>query len=770
MSSTRINDLLHRTGRTVLVAHALVILMAGMAMFVLTLLAAVAIDATFALPPMGLIVLDMLLAAVAAASLLLMWRQGAADRFDPRRIAVLIERKLNITDNRLINAVDLAGASEGFSEALRDQVVIMGNDFAGRIVPRDVVDQKRVKKAVRTALAALALLLLAMLTIPRVFMAVGPRLIMPLNDLPPYTVVRFAVSTEPQRLRAGERSSIRAHLSGPRLPGEAWVVFINGSKRVRVPMQRGVTEQGELFLLNLEALDRTQQYYIDTPAGRSRRHTLTVLPVPMFERVHLHYSFPAYTRWEPVEEPLGPAGIRALRGTHVAVIIRGNVPLESGTLTLTGAGPAEQAQIALLPTAADPRVVRGEIDLQFSGSYAMVLLGADGTPGEDTLRGSVMSLPDQPPQVRFLEPAERIRAPAGYVVPLRVLATDDVGVARVALHFELHGSTAEMNLELSHAQRARAVADAQFDLAKLASRPGDQLTYYAAAFDEWPGGGQQTNTPVQVIEVISQEQYLDYARSQYSTEQLALETKALQEQLAQMALHREKLMRDAMNIQGWLKELAAPVTDQDRHELAELQRQLAEYARDADRIRRAVQQRADHPALYPFEQPYLDQLGVLARAMAAQSATSGDAAARAERVQTDASSAARGELAAALDRFAQQQSPFTGQERQQYAQIAEQWHRMHLAAQSTEGGALGGARGGAPVLGPHPFRSADENWFGSGLGYRGKEKGGGPQGEVESIDPDADGNRGGGAGFIGVPPPYRDLAEAYFRRMAEENR
>src|SRR5262245_37019197 len=98
-----------------------------------------------------------------------------------------------------------------------------------------------------------------------------------------------------------------------------------------MPMLRGRDGQ---FLLPVERVEKSQDFYIDTPRGRSRRFAVRMLEVPSLEKAEVVYRFPAYTGWPANSHPLDGRGLRALAGTEIEISAAGNMPLKSGRLEL----------------------------------------------------------------------------------------------------------------------------------------------------------------------------------------------------------------------------------------------------------------------------------------------------------------------------------------------------------------------------------------------------------------------------------------------------
>ncbi len=286
-------------------------MLGGLGLFVAAGLLALAVDAVLALQTWGLVAVDTLLASLVAALALFAGRQAYRNLFDPRRAARLIERHLEIGDNRLINAVDLATAkSSRASPELISQAVNDGEELATNVSSIDCVDFKRLLKPAGIASGMLVLVVVSYLTAPQAFGMILPRLFDPTGDHPPYTLLRFEVTVAPKTIYHGRGATITVDLAGPQIPSQADVVLFLNGQRQRSPMFRSGDGR---FVLPIERAESSGEFYIDTPAGRSRRFPLDVLSVPMIEKVHVAYEYPTYTKWPRYEHVLDARGIQALR-------------------------------------------------------------------------------------------------------------------------------------------------------------------------------------------------------------------------------------------------------------------------------------------------------------------------------------------------------------------------------------------------------------------------------------------------------------------------
>ena len=81
-----------------------------------------------------------------------------------------------------------------------------------------------------------------------------------------------------------------------------------------------------------------------------------------------------------------------------------------------------------------------------------------------------------------------------------------------------------------------------FDLGKLGARAGDIITYYASAYDNYPGGGHFADTPTSVIHVISQTEFAEFAPVRNTQmDELAKEFDAFRRRLENLKSRREEM-------------------------------------------------------------------------------------------------------------------------------------------------------------------------------------------------------------------------------------
>ncbi|MEX0653610.1 MAG: hypothetical protein WD534_11600 [Phycisphaeraceae bacterium] len=667
---------------------------------VVALLLAVAVDAATGLPAWGLAAVDVLLLTLAVVLAVKLARQVYGWRYRPHRVAVMLERRMGWQDNRLINALHLAepDAHHG-SEQLREQAVRQGVQAAAVVPGAALVDHRQTLRGVGVAGgAALAGLLMYALA-PAVFHAVLPRLFEPGGDHPPFTLLQFDITADPAPVYYGQPATIGVALRGPRLPEQANVVFVNDAgQRQRLPMYRvtspvasasgTVGEAGEAltFQLQMEQVHRSRRFYIDTPEGRSRVQTLEMRPVPLFQRVEVSYDYPDYTGWATTSERLSPGGIRALTDTAVTLTFEANVPLAGGKMTLEPAD--EQAglaplEVTLTPDADDPTRARVRFTLGFDGRYAIVLHGADGTVSHETLRGSVRTTPDDLPRVRIAEPERQAIVPEGWTVPVQVAANDDIALDRLTLSRGVNQWPAiptPLTAERRDRDGRQVTGEYAFDLEALGARAGDTIHFYATAYDTHPGGGQSADSAVHVFQVITMEEWAEFARQRYRIEHLEREWREMQQQLRALQAQREAALEQMTALREQMAE-GGTLSEADRQRMAELAEELDAYSQEMFDLFEQIRERTEQPTLYEFERPFMDMLRRMHMEVQSQATAAADVSRAMNRARAEDTPANRQRLAEAMQRFADQQRPFTRDEVREREEAEQDLERLRLAEQ-----------------------------------------------------------------------------------------
>lgn len=660
-------------------------------------LAAMALDAVVGLPAAGLILLDGLLVALGITGAARVVRIAARPHSD-EAVARELEREAGLERSELINALHLARAGGGGSAALRNAAVKLGEQSAGSVSPKLLMDRLALRRGAIVAGIAAGIGLIG-LFLPGVYNAVFPRLLSPTADRPPFTLLRFDAEVEPAPVLYGQPATVRVAIDGPtRLPERVELVLDptdeHPPQTVRMLQATRDTDakrKTNAFTVRFARAEVDRTFYIDTPQGRSRRYRLEVHPVPRIEHAEVVYAYPKYTGWPDAEQPLSEQGLRGIVGTTATLKLRSSLPLKGGALAFLpepdDASGQEESRASTASSAphAPPRtadLVISEDDptratlrwpIEESGRFRIDLVGADGTPSNDPLEGRVTAVPDEAPRITVREPAPRVVAPVDWTVDATFLATDDVGLGGVTLRRSINGwgpALVNLDLDATDLTGRRATARDRFDLASLGVVEGDVITFSAVVRDNLPGSPQTDETELLSVEVISTERYLELQRKQYRVADMKAEWERFRVQLDQLAETRESLLEEMEAMRAKVAS-GEPLTEAQRMRMRELSEQLEDYRSQSLDLAEALYRRTERATLYEFENPYKEMLRRVSQELEAQAQYAGEAQRRSRPFQpgqAPPSEAAQREMLEAAQAFRQRQDPFTAEERRAWEQ------------------------------------------------------------------------------------------------------
>ncbi len=702
MNHDTIHTLIRQSQRLLVLSRLATRGLVAAACLVVLALAVIVCDAMLGLPPGALVMLDGVLLSAAAFALVAMasaatsgGSQGVRGFLSFRPIgavpiARLLEQRLLLRNSVLVNAIDLSRDHHTGSAQLAALAVQHGNDLAATIQPTRIIDWQELRLVtMRCGAVLLAVAVVSMLLPSGVFSAVVPRLLEPMGDHPPFTRLKFSVQIEPAPAYHGQSITLTANLTGPLLPDKAELVFINDDNtRQRVLMQRmnppatidSPPSEAVAYQFRIDRAEVSRTFYIDTPEGRSKRYTATVLPVPRFEKVGVTYHYPAYTGWEPVSGPVRAPGVRALRGTSVTLTVASNVALSGGTLRISRDDGAAEA-IALVPDQADPKQASATFVADTDATLSMTLRAHDGTPSDNPYETQLFAIADEPPRITITEPGARLMVPEGWIVEVRVRAWDDIAIDRIELSHHLRGQVpAVQPLEIVAAARGpqQATATTRLDMAALGAKAGDVLTYHAIAYDRNPSGEGYGESAMHTIHVVSEDDYLDAERARYRIEDINKEFAAIRDRLDALEAQRDAILARLDALQDQLEPNQA-MSDAQRNELDALDRQLTRYTRDTSRLIEELQGRVEKPELYAMEGAYTALLARLAAQLQAQVTAAEQVQSRGRPLHAEDDASAHKPFTEAAERFRETVEPFSKPDKEQRGQMAGDLASLGLA-------------------------------------------------------------------------------------------
>ncbi len=360
------------------------------------------------------ILLLTLFAAGNLVFLTLLIRKALSLRRSDREDAVELESLNGIRDNALVNAVCFqndaalpAHLSAYFSERA-------DACCASIRIPRASSDPRFRKSLLGFGLFC-AVALLYLIAFRAYALNALQRFANPASATASLNFPSFEVDPGSCRVPRGDSLTIRARaFSNGRELSDLKLLIENGNPPVLYPLENGA------FLL--KQLTRTLTYRIRSGRDSSERFTIEVVDPPPVPEFRMTVVPPASTGLSREELTPGQP-------------FRHSVP-EGSLVTLRCGGIRPRLFVNDREQPMDtPFPVRQTLSLRIS------LQNAEGLLFRNAWSGELQSVPDRPPEVRFLNEKTNLEAGYGERIPIRISASDDYGIVSLRLTAEVEGRT-----------------------------------------------------------------------------------------------------------------------------------------------------------------------------------------------------------------------------------------------------------------------------------------------------------------------------------------
>ncbi|PWU17993.1 MAG: hypothetical protein C5B50_10115 [Verrucomicrobia bacterium] len=573
-------------------------------------LALVLLDAALDLPERARLLAPGLLGALScilagAAN----WRLG---KFEEERVARLFEKTNLALGNKLINAVQLSKASSstaGVGELLRLEAIALGRKAAAGVTVWPAV-RRGTKAAAWLAGAGFVAWVVLLGTADDLVRTVAPRFRDPYGDHPPYSKLRIEVAPGGAQVLYGGQIEVRARvkmkrgepdITGMSVP-KLWLVAQSGTNSLRTVM---FLAPDKSFFQSLVNLREPASYSVTDGRARSHRFPINIRYTPQITLVELSTVFPEYTGLPSRAAKLSPDPQALPEDTKVVFRVTSNRPLKGGRVTLTPVLGGKSSEIDLktvevpqgnpsasksnadskgqAPLVKQAHIVTGAFTLTEPVVFSISVRDVANLDSVDPAQGRFNILPDERPRLFVLEPGRDAVATPTIRVPVRVEATDDYGVARVAWLRGLNRSIERpFNMKLNLKPGPQSVeATGAFDFAQLGVREGDVIEYYFEAADNYPKGPNVALSRLYRVQIISKEQYEAILRQAAARKALFEPYFRMDAWLRRLAERARKLDQQAQHGSDAEQKAAAKETEALAEDLAKYEKELGKLLQEA---------------------------------------------------------------------------------------------------------------------------------------------------------------------------------------------
>jgi hypothetical protein len=390
------------------------------------------------------------LAAILAAGAWAAWRFLAPMttwRLSDVDVARRVDRRFASADRRVASALEFLAAAEGGerdadrgSARLRDAVVSDASRSLSGIKFAEVLDSRPTFQAASIALAAAGFAMLLYVVSPDAARLAIARL-NPGADVPWPPRHRLVFEPEITHLAQGDAFEARVVERGGNLPDEVWIEYAATENRpagVAADSRHLMQPLGDAMVARRENV-RSSFWYRATGGDDTSMdwRRLTVVEPPRLAACRIAVHPPDYTAWPSADSP---RAIRALVGSHVEIEATASRPLTTASVVLESgkriplAIDADGLKLSL-PAGADAVADDLTWRIDDSRSYRFELAARDGTQTSAARdeQWEIQPIVDLPPVVSIEQPGDVVYATARANVAVRLAASDDLAIARVAI-------------------------------------------------------------------------------------------------------------------------------------------------------------------------------------------------------------------------------------------------------------------------------------------------------------------------------------------------
>jgi len=436
------------------------------------------------------------------------WRP-ALRPLSPARAARLLEIDRNIPGNLLINAHHFQRQEVDPNwRPFVGSILASSSSALGNIPNRSLWLTGALKKWFFGLLAIAVCWALIVFAFPR-YVATGmERIFLPLADIPP--VGSWTINVTPAsrvRVVEGDPLNITARLESqlglhgkPPIPQVVWqdgsasADSSAGAHAAMVP-----TSQPNEFAFSFSTVSQPFRFHIVADDSRSTSVDVDVAPLPQLKGSTFTVTPPAYTGLQPFTQAGPPEALEVPAGSTVKVRVE-LAPNSPGVLWRTDQETT--------PLAADDdgwaltRVVNASSD------YDLLTELPNQKQPRVLGHGQVTAIPDRPPEVDFVTDNRNVAVNPGATLTVTVKATDDYGVASIAVRIAAGDDAANTRVLKTWnylgppGQREPAPEKYDLTLDPSVFTPGSTYLLTAQAADFSPANQQTISRPI-VLRVAS---------------------------------------------------------------------------------------------------------------------------------------------------------------------------------------------------------------------------------------------------------------------------
>jgi hypothetical protein len=334
------------------------------------------------------------------------------------------------------------------------------------------------------------------------------RILLPLADIPP--VGSWNIELKPAArvtLVEGDSLGVTVRVtsalgfsSRPPVPQLVWQEGTDALETSLQAAQHAAMLPGATpgaFTFSFSAVHQPFTFFVQADDSRSVSVPVEVLPLPEIKGSVFHITPPAYTGLKPYDQPGPPASLEVPEGS----MVHASVQLSTDTpKVLWRAGTAATDKTDAMSASPDG----WQLDrlVYQSGSYQVLAVPPTGGDPRVLAQGEITATSDHPPEVDFVTEDRNRAVNPGDKVAVTIKATDDYGVASLALMIAASDDPATTRVIKAWpylgppGEKEPAPESYTIALDPAVFTPGSTFLLTAQAADFSPAGQKTTSRPI----------------------------------------------------------------------------------------------------------------------------------------------------------------------------------------------------------------------------------------------------------------------------------
>jgi len=471
-------------------------------------------------PPMPARVALLLVVGAVVVTILyrLIIRRAMAPLTD-RNMAILLERRFDQLNDRLLTAVEMCDASQG-TGVNADLLGVVRQEAAETLYTLDVdevLDFRPLRRSMFAAAVSVVSVVVFAAGAPDHFDVWTRRVIQLSNDAWPRRTHLEVEGFEDGRRKVARGSDVEILVkadTSKEVPEVVELRYVTDEGvRGRQLMQReGEAVEGkepyQYFVYTFEAVPSSRVLEIVGGDVRLRDLQLEVVDSPTIIDMRLDFTYPAYTGLSPSSGNEATGAMQVPRGASIALHAVANKPLLGVEVRLTGGGASDEIKEISLDR---EEMFRFNIpQLNHDRVLLFTLSDIDGLQNREPLRLALAAMPDGAPQLSIRPKGIGSAITPRARLPFAGKMTDDFGVVKLWFEYLIdHGHPRRATVKLPGRDITEIQVEEAFDVRALKLEPGRQLEIRLAASDNHdlpPEGPREGTSETFTLDLVTAEE------------------------------------------------------------------------------------------------------------------------------------------------------------------------------------------------------------------------------------------------------------------------